>query len=165
MKQFITGPEPDNKVINLKEVSNIAFEEYTDRNGNDTWKIIYNFCFPISLKNNTSKKVPDYQYMVFHDKKEYDRTVDILNELVNQKNWLAPNVSGTIKRIINPDAISFVATDHRKNRVIVNLSTSVSFWNELSRMTSDFVYFDFDTFEDFTAEHSYILDQLNSREL
>ncbi len=165
MKQFITGPSPDNKIVNLSKVSNIAFEYYVDRNGIDTWKIIYNFSFSISLKNNIQKKVPDYHYMVYKDKLEYDKKVEELNDLVNVYGWLAPRVKGSIDRIVNPDYISFIATDTKKKRIILNLTTSVSFWNDLERLSSDFIYVDFPTIEEFHLEYEYLKDQLDNREL
>ena len=160
MKQFITGPAPDRKIINLKQVSNIGFEFYIDRNGDDTWKIIINFGYGVSLKNDFSKEISDYQYFVFHDKGQYDEYVNTLSDLINDANWLAPRVSGEIKRIVNPDMISFIATDKRKNRVILNLAASVSFYNNNLRKTSDFLFIDFASEEEFKSEYQYLQSQL-----
>jgi len=161
MKQFITGPAPDSKIVNLKQVSNIGFEFYTDRNGRDTWKIIINFSYGVSLKNDFQKSISDYQYFVFHDETEYNRYVDVLNNLINENGWLAPKVNGIVKRIINPDMISFIATDSRKNRIILNLATTVSFYNNNNRKTSDFLFIDFDSEQDFLDEYKYMLAQLD----
>ena len=160
MKQFMVGPGPDNKVINLKQVSNIGFEFYIDRNGEDTWKIIINFGYGVSLKNDFSKEISDYQYFVFHDKEQYDDYVTDLTDLINDSNWLAPKVNGEVKRIINPDLISFIATDKRKNRIILNLAASVSFYKTNQRKTSDFLFIDFDTEEEFKSEYQYMRSQL-----
>ena len=165
MKQFITGPAPDYKVVNLKEVTNIAFEIYTNREGKTVYKIIFNFNVPVSLKNNIIKIIPDYMYFVYYDEEEYQKTVDILNDLINESMWLAPSIDGRVKRIINPDKITFIARDPRHNRIIVNLSTSISFYSDYKRRTSDFIYFDFTDPEEFEAEYQYMMEQLNLKEL
>jgi hypothetical protein len=161
VRQFVVGPAPDKKVVNLKEVSNIGFEYYKDRNNRDAWKIIYNFSYPVSLRGNNDKLIPDYLYHVYYDKSEYDRTVDILNDLINEQLWLAPSIDGIVKRLINPNKISFIAKDERKNRIIVNLSTTTSFYNDFHKKTSDFLYLDFKTHEEFQAEYNYMMEQIN----
>ncbi len=160
-KMFLTGPAPDNKIMNMKEVTNIGFEHYFDRNDRETWKIILNFGYPVSLPNDFSKLVSDYQYIVLHDLDEYNAYIDELSNLINNHMWLAPRVNGKITRIINPEKISFVATDTKKNRIIFNLNTSVSFYNNNMRKTSDFLYIDFDNRTDFDNEYKYIKTQLN----
>ena len=164
-KQFITGPKPDEKMVNIKNVTNIAFEEYVDRNGKDTYKTIMNFDYNVSLKQDYSKHVPDYQYFITHDKEEHQDYMDQMSGLINDHGWLAPRVSGNINRIINPDKISFIATDERKNRIIFNIATTVTFYSNNTRKTSDFIYVDFPTLEEFKSEYLYLKDQLNSRVL
>ena len=112
-KMFLTGPAPDNKfdrflrksdhnkIMNMKEVTNIGFEHYFDRNDRETWKIILNFGYPVSLPNDFSKLVSDYQYIVLHDLDEYNAYIDELSNLINNHMWLAPRVDGKITRIIN----------------------------------------------------------------
>jgi hypothetical protein len=163
MQQFVKGPKPDEKIVNLNQVSNIGFEVYTDRNNQTAYKIIFNFSTGVSLKNNIERIVPDYQYFVYHNKDEYEKVVDILNDLINEERWLAPSVKGIVKRIINPDRVTFVATDPRKNRIIVNLSTSISFYSNYERKTSDFVYIDFPSKEEFDFEYKYLVSQLELR--
>ena len=163
--QYITGPAPDEKMVNLKTVTNIAFETYLDRNDEDTYKIIMNFDYSVSLKQDYQNHIPDYIYFITHDKQEYDDYMEQMSNLINQHGWLAPKVKGNINRIINPDKVSFIATDKRKNRVIFNLATPVTFYNNNTRLTSDFIYVDFPTIEEFHLEYKYLKDQLNTREL
>ena len=165
MKQYCTGPGPDYKIVNLQNVTNIAFETYNDRNGKETYKLIFNFDYNVSLKQDYSKMIPDYIYFITHDKLEYENYMTEMSELINKQGWLAPKIGTEINRIINPDKISFVATDKRKNRVIFNLTTSVSFYSQNNRITSDFIYIDFPTIEEFENEYKYMRDQLNSKEL
>ncbi len=167
MLQYITGPKDkfgNSKIANLKNVSNIAFIEETNRFGEIQWKIIFNFNYSVSLKNDNNKLISDYVYFVFTDKSEYDTTTNELSKLINDYGWIAPIINGEVSRITNPDCISFIATDPRKNRVILNLSTSVSFWNDYSRRTSDFIYIDFDTKDEYLENLEYIKGQLD-REL
>ena len=165
MTQFITGPAHDRKIINIKQVSNIGFENYIDRNNQETWKIIINFAYGVSLKNEYRKQISDYQYLVFHDESEYQVYVDEFSKLINDYSWLAPRIGGAVKRIINPDMISFIATDLRKNRVIVNLASSVSFYNNVDRKTSDFLFIDFNSLNEFKLEYQYMVSKLSEREM
>lgn len=161
MKKFITGPAPDKKIVNLDNVSNIAFEEYYDRSGDLKYKIIFNFDYGVSLKNNDTKLIADYVYFVYSDKSEYDAMTEQLSELINEKMWIAPMIDGVVSRIANPSKISFIATDPRKNRIILNLATSVSFYSNPNRKTSDFLYFDFISNQEFKENLEYVKEQLN----
>ena len=157
VRQFLVGPAPDSKVINLKEVSSIGFE--SKKTGHKAYKVIINFSYPVSLKNDYKKVVSDYQYFVFQTEEEYNKYVSELNNLINV-GWIAPKIENTVRRIINPDKISFISKDLRKNRIIINLATSVSFHNNTDRKTSDFLFIDFETEEEFTSEYNYIIDML-----
>jgi hypothetical protein len=159
LRGFIEGPKDkygDTKIVNLDQVTNIHFSIEKDRQGDVRYKIIFNFSYPVSLRTNISKKIPDYTYFVYPSKEAYDKDVEFLSQQINQGLWLAPQVDGNINRIVNPNFISFIAVDKQKNRVIVNLATSVSFYNDFSRTTSDFIYFDFSSYEEFQNEYKYM---------
>jgi len=160
---FIEGPVDqygDTKIVNLDQVSNIGFDEGIDRFGNPKYKIIYNFTYPISLKNNVQKQVPDYVYHVYTDYTEYQKQVSKLNQQINEAKWFAPIINNTVSRIVNPKFISFISTDKSKNRIITNLSCSVSFYNDYNRRTSDFIFFDFEDKETMESEFLYLKDIL-----
>ncbi len=163
MKKFVTGPAPDNKMVNLENVTNIGFEEYYNRDGKLTYKIIFNYNYGVSLRNDFQKIISDYNYFVYSEaeKPDYDKLTDQLSELINEKGWIAPLINGTVSRIANPKLISFVATDKRKNRIILNLATTVSFYSNIQRKTSDFLYFDFGSEEEFNENLEYIRAQLD----
>ena len=164
MKQFIQGP-PDKfgntKTVNIKNCSSIAFEHGTDRFKEKYWKIIFNYNYSVSLNKNIDKKIPDYTYFRFPNEEEYNKIRDKLNVLINEHKWLAPKIKGKVSRIINPDNISFLAVDPGKFRVILNLNNSISYFNDYRRLSSDFVYIDFETEEEFLSEYEYIKDQLD----
>ena len=158
--KFIKGPLDrygNSKIVNIDQVSNIAFE-IKEQKGSTRYKIIYNMSYPISLKSNNSKMIPDYVYMVFDNEDQYQEKVDELNLLL--EDWIAPIRNDIIDRIVNPKFISFINTDINQNRVIVNLATSISFYSDYSRHTSDFIYFTFDTPDEFESEYKYMRDQL-----
>ena len=168
MKQYITGPQDrfgNSRIVNLREVTNIAFEEFTDRHGEDKQKIILNFGYNISLKHNVSKKVPDYTYFIYGDRDEYDKMVDSLTGLIHEKDWIAPRIDGNINRIINPDSISFISKDPGQNRIIINIATSVSFYNDFNRATSDFIFLDFKDEQEYKENLEYLKVALDERTL
>ena len=163
--QFLETPDKD--LINLQSVSNIVFDpDWTDRQGNHKPKIIFNFDYQVSLPGS-DKKIADYKYIIFGDKKDYDQYVFILNQLVNEqpngKNWLAPMINGKVNKIINPDKISFVTSDDSNLRIILNLRTPVSFHNNYKRMTSDFVYLNHNNWDEYQNNLGYITGNLKLR--
>ncbi len=160
MKKFVTGPAPDYKMVNLNNVSNIAFEEFYNRDQELCYKVIFNFDYSVSLKNDYQKIIADYVYFVYSDRNEYNQITDELSGLINEHSWIAPLINGVVTRIANPDKISFLATDTRKNRIILNLNTSVSFYSNTARKTSDFLYFDFVSLDEYNENLIYIKEQL-----
>ena len=165
MKQyFLTN---DNKLVNLSNVTNIVFEEdFTDRFQNKKSKIIFNFDYQVTLPKS-SKKVPDYVYSVYPEdqKDKYLNDVALLNRLVNEKNWIAPIINGKIQKIINPEKISFMTTDEDNLRIIINLNIPVSFHMDYSRLTSDFVYLNCTTYDEYKQNLYYIEEMLKLLEM
>jgi hypothetical protein len=158
MKQFFETS--DGKLVNLNNVTNIVFDpDFTDRFGNKKSKIIFNLDYYVSLQKS-DKKVADYVYSIYTDKNEYDKAVDVLNKLVNEKSWIAPITHGAIFKIINPEKISFMTTDDDNYRVILNLNTTVSFHMDYHRMTSDFVYLNFKDWDEYQNNIVYITELL-----
>jgi hypothetical protein len=150
----------DGKLVNLDNVTNIVFDpDFTDRFGNKRSKIIFNLDYHLSLPRS-DKKVADYVYSVYTDKNEYQESVKKLNELVNRKSWIAPITNNTISKVINPDKISFMTKDDDNYRVILNLNTSVSFYGDYQRLTSDFVYLNFYDDEEYQNNLTYITELL-----
>jgi len=163
MKQFIETSDGD--LINLKSVSNVVFDpEWTDRFGNAKPKIIYNFDYPVSL-SRSDKKISDYKYSIFRDLNEYQCEVDIINNYVNEMEWIAPIINNKISKVINPEKISFMTSDDDNQRIILNLNTSVSFHGDYSRMTSDFVYLNHYDWEEYQNNLSYIRGLLKLKEV
>jgi len=162
MRQFIETSDGD--LLNLENVSNIVFDpEWSDRFGNKKPKIIYNFDYPVSLPKS-SKKISDYKYDIFRTKEEYDNAVLDLTKLINEMNWIAPVINNKIQKIVNPNKISFMTSDDDNMRIILNLSTSVSFHGDYERLTSDFVYLNHYDWEEYQNNLSYIRGLLKLKE-
>ena len=126
----------DHKFVNLREVTSIAFEEYTDRFGVEKYKVIFNMNYGVSLKNDTSKMIADYVYSIYNTREDFTDAFLYLINLVDEYQWIKCKEP----RIVNPDHISFVTVDKHRNRIILNLSCSVSFHGDHASKTSDFVY-------------------------
>jgi hypothetical protein len=164
---FLEGPKDkfaNSKIVNLDQVSNVSFNEETDRFGNLIYKIIMNFGYQISLKGHNEKRIADYCYFVFEEsqKEDYLKYQDHFADQINQGLWIAPKINRKINRIVNPDYVSFVAVDPGKFRVIMNLACSVSWYSNPDRMSSDFIYLDFRDHEEYKQEFNYIKDQIGS---
>ena len=160
-KQYIETS--DGKLINLKTVTNIVFDEdWTDRFGNHKPKIIYNFDYPVSLPRS-DKKISDYQYDIFKTKSQYDLKIKELEYLINEAGWIAPVINNRIDKIINPDKVSFMTSDDNNQRIILNLCTSVSFHGDYSRLTSDFLYLNHDDYAEYINNLSYIKEFLKGK--
>ncbi len=135
----------DNKFVNLREVTSIAFEEFFDRYKTKKYKVIFNMNYGVSLKSNTKKVISDYVYSIYEDRSEFDDVLMYLMGLVDEYQWLKMKEP----RIVNPDHISFVTQDYRKNRIILNLASSVSFNGNDECKTSDFIYLNCDDKDEF----------------
>ena len=150
MKQyFITN---DHKYVNLKETTSIAFED----SGN--YKIIFNMNYGISLKN---KIISDYVYSVYNTYEEFEHNLLYLMKLTEDYSW----IKCKDPRIINPDHISFVTSDPYRNRIIINIASSVSFNGNTKNKTSDFIYINCDDKTEYNERLHNIVKVLNNLEL
>jgi len=148
----------DNKFVNLKEVTSIAFEEYSDRYSQKRYKIIFNMSYGVSLRHDQEKIISDYVYSVYDDNQDFTENVNYLLGLVDEYQWIKMKEP----RIVNPEHISFVTQDPRKNRIILNLAASVSFHGDSASKTSDFIYLNCSNPEEFTERLETIREQLEA---
>jgi hypothetical protein len=148
MQQFFETQ--DNKFVNLRETTSIAFEEQKGK-----FKIIFNMNYGITL--GTGKIISDYIYSVYRNREYFEEDFYYLMGLVDEYQWIKCKEP----RIINPDHISFVTQDPNKNRVIINIASSVSFHDNKSK-TSDFVYINLDNKKEYQDYLSGLREQLES---
>ena len=136
----------EEKIVNIDGVTNIVIEDQ---------KIIFNLDYPVSIRDNISKLIPDYVYFYVKDKNDFD---DIMTK-INGLGWIRSNSPGfyekhghrkaTNHELINPKQISFVKFEqfdkhgNKKNRIIINLRLPISFSGDIYSRTSDFIFFDY----------------------
>jgi len=119
----------NNKTVNTDTVHNIAFE---DRKR----KIIFNFEYGVSMRDDSDKIISDYVYFLFDNDEDFENTKSKLTAL---NGWISSGVD-YINRIVNSKKISFMTSDKYNNRVIFNLTSSVSFTKDKYSRSSDFVW-------------------------
>ena len=78
--------------------------------------------------------------------------------LVDEYQWIKMKEP----RIVNPEHISFVTQDFKKNRIILNLASSVSFHGDIKSRTSDFIYLNCDDENEFNERLNNIREQLET---
>ena len=126
----------DEKIVNLDNVSNI----FVDEKGQ---KVIFNMSYSVKIFGN--KITPDYVYWPYNNLSELN---DIKKKfLYNIGTWIHPIEEG--QRYVNTNCISSIVTDEYKNRVIFNLNYNISHPKEENKLTSDFVFFNFDNRESY----------------
>jgi len=139
--------EYGDKIVNTDAVTNIVIE------GN---KCIFNLDYGVSLQNEVDRIIPDYVYMIIKDPQE----LQDMKQKINELNWITSEFGNydfhknyrANNRIVNPAQISFMKFDERKQRIIFNLRNSISFNRNDFQKTSDFVYFDHTSMEDYDSE-------------
>ncbi len=112
--------------------------------------------YGISLRSNPDKIISDYVYSVYTARSDFDDALFYLMNLVDEYQWIKMKEP----RIINPEHISFVTQDYKKNWIILNLASSVSFHGNDHSRTSDFVYLNCSNADEFNERLSNIREQL-----
>lgn len=149
--------EHGGKIVNTNAVTNIVIEAR---------KIIFNLDYSVSLQDEQDKHIPDYVYMYFDTSEE----MEDVKQKIKVLNWITSDYGTTYNgnyksnnRIVNPNAISFVKFEDRKNRIIFNLRNSISFSRNILSKTSDFVYYDHENQDDYYKESDRISDLLGGK--
>jgi hypothetical protein len=133
----------EEKIINLNNVSNIYIDERDDGSG----KIIFNMNY--SVKIFDGKYTPDYVYWNFENSNELVIIRDMIEDKIkNNKKWIMPLEFG--QRYVNLNCVSSIVIDITKNRVIFNLNYNVTHPKDNSKLTSDFIFFNFNNYTKFS---------------
>jgi hypothetical protein len=133
------------RVVNLDNVSTIKI---VNGSNGDYKRVIFNLDYGITISKN--KIIPDYVYWNVIDESEFDTIQDIFNVTL-EDNWI--NISDT--EIININKVSSIVERPSENRVIFNFNFSISQPSMQNRLTSSFVFVDFDSeneYEDFLED-------------
>jgi len=129
--------EINDKIINLKNVSNVHILERKNR-------IIFNMNYSVQIKTNqgVQRNVSDYVYWDAQCDESMDRNVQ---QLKNNETFSSMFLSGVDDNVwINVHEVSTVKFIDGKKRVIFNLSHPITYNDKdgVQRITSDFVYVD-----------------------
>ena len=127
------------RVVNLDNVSTIKIVEGS--NGNYK-RVIFNLNYGITISKN--KIIPDYVYWNVVDEDEFDTIQDMLYTTL-ESNWI--DISKT--EIININKVSSIVERPNENRIIFNFNFSISQPSIQNRLTSSFVFVDFDSEEEY----------------
>jgi hypothetical protein len=140
MKHFI---KLEKHIVNINKISNIKLTEK---------KTIINFAHTISLKEK--RLIPDYLYT----------SKDIISEISKAgllDNFITSKLTNEDTYFINKDHISNITVDSNNRRIVFNLDYSITMPNKANissgdLITSDFVYLNFDYYDDFITEYDRI---------
>lgn len=148
---FIETPQES---VNLKNVSNINIIHKSKR-------IVFNMNYGISIKDRMGEKIiSDYVYWDSNNEKQFQKNLDLLYTKIKEHGNFIPKPERETSGYINIDEISSIKFNTHKNRVIFNLSHTVSISNHRNEraLSSEFVYVDFDNIGD-AFEYTKIVKQ------
>lgn len=138
-KEFL---QTNDRIVSLKNVSNININARNNR-------IIFNMNYNIEIeKNQEYKIISDYVYWDLLPSQFDDTLVNLSSHEYITDNFI-PHNNG----YINKDEISSIKFAEKKQRVIFNLSHTVSFIDNYGNqhMTSEFVYVNFKTDDEYNS--------------
>ena len=147
-----------NILVNLSNVSNVNIVKKKEQN---FYRIIFNMNYCIEISKN--KFVSDYVYWDFTNIESFkDAFLKIKSDEYLANTFLKqPKNSG----FINIDEISSIKYLEDKLRIIFNLSHPVTFnYHGETKLTSEFIYLNFNNIEDFKEYSTYIDEELKSFE-
>lgn len=151
--------QANDKVVNLKNVSNINII-------NDK-RIIFNMNYNIEItyfdktaRTEKTKLISDYVYWDAKDSQEMVKNLENIKKFKYfNDNFINQGIGNGF---INKNEISSVKFADVKNRVIFNLSHPVTFvdFNGKEKITSEFVYVNCLSLEQFKLYSEYVVDEL-----
>jgi hypothetical protein len=154
MNKFIGFKEQ--KIVNLNRVSNI----YVVKNSDSSGKIVFNLDYSVKIFKNEKgsglKYSSDYVYWMFTSKEELNRMINLIQDNLSFE-WFVPNNYEKF-RYINMSKVSTITKDDKKLRIIFNLCYNVTHPRDENKVTSDFVFFDFST----TEEYNNFIDEIST---
>lgn len=145
LNQFL---EIEDKILNLQNISNVNILKNRRR-------IVFNMKYSIEIDSEDKhsnkkikKMISDYVYLDSKDKAEFNENLSNLKMNSYFKKYF---LKGTNYNYINVNCISSIKFSEDKLRTIFNLSNSVSFndFNKNQKLTSEFIFVNHDSYEDF----------------
>lgn len=163
----------DNRIVNLSNVSNILVEESRNKiifNMNYSVKIFGGKTEDIevidvdgledileesirtgvvpNLQTRTirhviqeAKYTPDYTYWEYSSEEEKNEIIKLIEGKLRESSWIFPE--NPTLRYVNLDCVSSISFDDRNNRIIFNLNYHVTHPKDDTKLTSDYVFWNF----------------------
>lgn len=88
-----------------------------------------------------AKLTPDYTYWDYETEEEKKEIVDLIESKLRESSWIFPE--NPTLRYVNLDCVSSISFDDRNNRIIFNLNYHVSHPKDDTKLTSDYVFWNF----------------------
>jgi len=148
----------NDRLVNLKNVSNINIIKDKEKS---KYRIIFNMNYNIEIQEyKRSKLISDYIYWDSIDENDLGYNLDYIlkNDYFNNNFINQANNQG----FINVNEISSIKFSEKKHRVIFNLSHPITFtdFDGCDKITSEFVYVNCSSFEQYKEYVQYILHEL-----
>lgn len=133
--------QTNDRIVSLNNTSNINVLK-KDR------RIVFNLSYPIEIVEfGNSKLISDYVYWDFISDIDYNNAL----KNINNNNYINNNYIEHNNGFINKNKISSIKFSDKKMRVIFNLSHQITYYdmNGTPKITSEFVYVDFNNAQDY----------------
>lgn len=129
-------------LINLEQVSNVGFLHNKGR-------IVFNFSHSIELETNKVwSTIADYRYFTASSEEEYNEKKKEVQDVLSSLGFI--NSTRGNHYWVNKSKVSYITTDGHKNRLIFNLSTSITKNTTKGiSLINDFVFWDYSSVDDF----------------
>lgn len=137
-------------IVNLQNVSNINVQYQKNR-------IIFNMGYTIGISSDPNKRISDYIYWDFENPDEFEEALD----RVKTTRFIDVNYIRISHFFINKNQISSIKFLQKDKRIVFNMSHPVTFKGKNGeQLTSEFIYVDSGTQEEFEAQIKYVKERL-----
>lgn len=136
----------DDKFLNLDSCASVGLSK---NDGKNRFRIVFNLSHSIEVFDKQLNKnivVADYKYWDFDSSIEFNKNLEKLT-----KNLLASDfLFSTDKKhyYVNPAKVSYITFDDEHNRIIFNMSTSIT-KKTTGLLTNDYVFWTYSTKEEY----------------
>ena len=156
MNQNLITIDGGRSLVNMDNVTNIAFLDKTNR-------IVFNFNNNIEIKtSNGIQVIADYRYDNHDSVKTYaDKKQEII-KYMKEHSFIEPVYPEQDHHWVNPIHITFINVDRSKNRLMFNLSNSVTkpIKGEIM-LVNDFVFWNHNEANELENSVNIIFDKLS----
>jgi hypothetical protein len=141
------------KILNLQACTSIGVNK-------SRLRIVFNLSHSIEMFDSKLSKniiVADYKYWDFDNEIDFNVGLSKVNSLIRVNNFF---ISTDKKHyFVNPDQLSYITFDDDNNRIIFNLSTSVT-KKTTGTLTNDYVFWTFNNKDEYLDNIKRIEDMI-----